>query len=229
MARKTTEATANAPPTRTAHQEPKANSPFRSVGGNKPISRKPFHGSCGATLLRDDAATGTKGLGAAGTAVATGEATAAATACAGRGGGVTAAPADGWDWIALAEIKRATLASKLETLTQSAMTRMGKAMTNTKATRARTSIRTSVSHPAPLSTLSFNFSDTRASIATLNRPLVEELVLHAPPVRACLIQLAPGHRLFRCQSNSQRPKGTHDRGHKALGPVLDPTLADDDD
>ena len=229
MAKKTTEATANAPPTRTAHQEPKANSPFRSVGGNKPISRKPFHGSCGATLLRDDAATGANGLGAAGTAVATVEATAAATVCAGRGGGVTAAPADGWDWIALAEIKRATLASKLETLTQSAMTRMGMAMTNAKATRARTSIRMSVSHPALLSTLSFNFSDTRASIATLDRPLVEELVLHAPPLRPCLIQLALGHRLFRYQSNSQRPKGTHDRGHKALGLVLDLTLADDDD
>jgi hypothetical protein len=87
----------------------------------------------------------------------------------------------------------------------------------------------SVSHPALLSTLSFNFTDTRASIATLDRPLVEELVLHAPPLRPCLIQLALGHRLFRYQSNSQRPKGTHDRGHKALGLVLDLTLADDDD
>jgi hypothetical protein len=55
--------------------------------------------------------------------------------------------------IALA-VKRATFASKLETLTQSAMTRMGKAMTNANVKRARiTSIRTSVSHPVPLSTL----------------------------------------------------------------------------
>ena len=105
MARKTTEATASAPPTRTAHQDPKAYSPFKSAGGSKPISRKPSHGSCGATLLADDAATDTKGLGIAGTGVATGEATAGATAgataattaCAGRGGGVSAAVTDGWD------------------------------------------------------------------------------------------------------------------------------------
>lgn len=216
MARKTTEATANAPPTRTAHQEPKANSPFRSVGGNKPISRKPFHGSCGATSLRDDAATGPKVLGAAGIAVATGEATAGATACGGRGGGVTAAPVDGFGVTIALAVKRATFASKLETLTQSAMTRMGKAMTNAKATRARTCIRMSVSHPALLSTLSFNFTDTRASIATLDRPLVEELVLHAPPLRPCLIQLALGHRLFRYQSNSQRPKAPTTVGTKPL-------------